>query len=314
MNSFDNPLVTVVICCYREGRFLKECWESVLKQTDDRWMAIMILDGGADEATRKIFNSLRHPKLTKLSNNENLGPYKSLNRGCSLVKTKYYFHLDADDKLPPNSIKEVLDILRKEQCDFMLGDTRLFGIKNKVMECPYPPGKRDIYNTKDSHLIVKKSIWMELGGYTEELSTGYADFDFYISLLENSYKGCHCGGVHYWYRKWSDHQVSESYRYEYLLRRSIIVKRHPDFFKNKLFRSRFLGYGALLDAQNYATDGKVKEAKKSARKALRLGCIDRPMAWYIAFFGRINKNGTYYYSFKKVYDATLKKVVMRLDI
>ena len=35
-------LITIGITCYREGDLLRECWESVLAQTDDRWVAMFV--------------------------------------------------------------------------------------------------------------------------------------------------------------------------------------------------------------------------------------------------------------------------------
>ena len=38
----SDTLITIGITCYREGDWLRECWESVLAQTDDRWVAVPI--------------------------------------------------------------------------------------------------------------------------------------------------------------------------------------------------------------------------------------------------------------------------------
>jgi hypothetical protein len=37
------PLITIGITCYKEGDWLRECWESVLAQTDDRWEAVLVI-------------------------------------------------------------------------------------------------------------------------------------------------------------------------------------------------------------------------------------------------------------------------------
>ena len=49
-------LITIGICCFREGEWLRECWESVLAQDDDRWEAVLVMDGGADEKTSNILD------------------------------------------------------------------------------------------------------------------------------------------------------------------------------------------------------------------------------------------------------------------
>ena len=56
MNSFKNK-ITIGITAYNEGEYLLEAWNSVLKQTDHSWKAIMVLDGGADVRTQRIFNN-----------------------------------------------------------------------------------------------------------------------------------------------------------------------------------------------------------------------------------------------------------------
>ena len=61
----SDALITIGITCFREGEWLRECWESVLTQTDDRWQAVIVMDGGADDKTKEVFESLEHPKLKK---------------------------------------------------------------------------------------------------------------------------------------------------------------------------------------------------------------------------------------------------------
>lgn len=60
--------ITVGITAYREGDWLRECWNSVLKQTYNSWNVVLILDGGADQKTTEIFNSIVHPNLQKKKN------------------------------------------------------------------------------------------------------------------------------------------------------------------------------------------------------------------------------------------------------
>jgi len=57
MNSFKNK-ITIGITAYKEGEYLLEAWNSVLSQTDNSWEAIMVLDGGADVKTQRIFNNI----------------------------------------------------------------------------------------------------------------------------------------------------------------------------------------------------------------------------------------------------------------
>ncbi len=49
MNKVIIDRVQIGITVYNEGSYLKEAWDTVVNQTDNRWNAIMVMDGGADK-------------------------------------------------------------------------------------------------------------------------------------------------------------------------------------------------------------------------------------------------------------------------
>ena len=60
-----NKNITIGITAYNEGQYLQEAWDSVANQCDEFWEAIMILDGGSDLETEKVFDDISHPSLRK---------------------------------------------------------------------------------------------------------------------------------------------------------------------------------------------------------------------------------------------------------
>ena len=74
MNNQDK-LITIGITAFNEKDFLLDAWNSVVNQTDNRWEAIMILDGGAEGKTQRIFDSISHSSLKKIKLEKNNGPY-----------------------------------------------------------------------------------------------------------------------------------------------------------------------------------------------------------------------------------------------
>src|SRR5262245_6352292 len=122
------PLITVGITGHHEGEWLRECWASVLAQTDDRWRAVLVLDGGADPATRAVHDALGHPRLAKHALAENAGPYPTRNRAFAETTTPYHFYLDGDDQLLPDSVAIVLaEFAADPEAAFVYGDYELFG-------------------------------------------------------------------------------------------------------------------------------------------------------------------------------------------
>jgi glycosyltransferase involved in cell wall biosynthesis len=99
-----SALITIGITCYSEGDWLLECWQSVLAQTDDRWVAVLVMDGTTHKRTRELFEQLHHPKLRKCAMPNNVGPYPTRNMAFELTETPYHFYLDGDDQLIPDSV------------------------------------------------------------------------------------------------------------------------------------------------------------------------------------------------------------------
>ena len=123
----DDKLISIGITCFREGEWLKECWQSVLAQTDSRWEAIMILDGGADEATRKIFEGISHPNLRKFDLQKNSGPYLCRTLAILNSKTEWYAHLDGDDLLPTEAVALIIEAIKgSPHAEFVFGNALYF--------------------------------------------------------------------------------------------------------------------------------------------------------------------------------------------
>ena len=128
MNNY--PLITVGITCYREGEYLINAWKSLESQSSKDWKAIMVLDGAADSRTRHIFKTIKHSNLKKITQMRNMGPYHCRTLAIENAETPWYFHLDADDLLPQDSIKQVLEnIIKYPLMDYFWGKCLFFSKK-----------------------------------------------------------------------------------------------------------------------------------------------------------------------------------------
>ena len=58
-------IITIGITAYNCHKYLLNAIKSVIDQGSDLWTGILILDGGADRKTRKIFEQFKHPKFQK---------------------------------------------------------------------------------------------------------------------------------------------------------------------------------------------------------------------------------------------------------
>jgi glycosyltransferase involved in cell wall biosynthesis len=100
------PLVSVIIPCYRQGRFLASAVESVLHQSHPAVETIVVNDGSSDctdPVAKRFGNRIRYTRRP------NGGVSAARNCGIAMAKGDYLLFLDADDLLQPNAIRWLVD-------------------------------------------------------------------------------------------------------------------------------------------------------------------------------------------------------------
>jgi glycosyltransferase involved in cell wall biosynthesis len=273
-HSESDALITIGITCYSEGDWLVECWESVLAQTDDRWEAVLVMDGTTHLRTRQIFEQLHHPKLLKFAMLTNAGPYPTRNMAFELTKTPYHFYLDGDDQLMPDSVALVLKTFEcHPDAAFVYGDYECFGARSEIWRSPMVVRPEDLVENQPTPggCAYKKHVWEQLGGFAAELARGNADYDFCIGASEAGFRSYHCGLAFYRHRIGHASKVSDSYKCRYHQTHEIMVRRHPRFFSDTARRKRFLGLGYRKASLANRAAGNSKEAARLAWQAFRHG-------------------------------------------
>jgi len=189
MNKQSKNLITIGITAYNEGEYLLEAWNSVINQTDNRWEAIMVLDGGADKTTKKIFNSISHSSLKKIKLQGNKGPYSTRSIAINNANTDWYCQLDGDDLLSNSFIHTLLKSINDNlHADIMYGDIQYIrGTDKSIMR--YNETHYDkLPFFLNGNFPIKKKIFLELNGYEQQLSYMAADRDFLIRCAINDKK------------------------------------------------------------------------------------------------------------------------------
>jgi glycosyltransferase involved in cell wall biosynthesis len=277
--SAGNCLITIGICCFNENDWLMDCWRSVLAQTDDRWVAVLVMDGGASERTREIFEEIDHPKLRKYAIPTNAGHGQSRNKAFELTQTPYHFYLDGDDQLMPNSVALVLNAFeRHPDAAFVYGNCQCFGSTDDIWTYPTVVTAQDMVEGQPTPgpCAYKVQTWKQLGGLAKELARGNSDYDFHIGAFEAGLHGYHCGQIFYRYRVGHAGKVSQSYGLRYHETHELMVSRHPRFFSERQRRNRFLALGYRRAASaNYAA-GDPRRAARLAWSACHSGMWQDP--------------------------------------
>jgi hypothetical protein len=120
--------VDVVIPCYNYGHFLTACVESVLAQEGVEVNVLVVDDGSVDESSATASAlAARDSRVRLISLTKNVGMIPAVNRGISESTGEYFVKLDADDLLPPGSLKRSIALLeRYPNVGFVYGRPRHF--------------------------------------------------------------------------------------------------------------------------------------------------------------------------------------------
>jgi hypothetical protein len=120
--------VDVVVPCYNYGHFLTACVESVLAQEGVE-VSVLVVDDGSTDQSAEIARALatRDARVRLISLTKNVGMIPAVNHGIGETTGEYFVKLDADDLLPPGSLKRSIALLeRYPDVGFVYGRPRHF--------------------------------------------------------------------------------------------------------------------------------------------------------------------------------------------
>ncbi len=124
MTDFQNPKFSIIIPMYNVEKFIARAIESAINQSYENIEIICVDDCGGDRSVEiaKDF-ALSDKRVRTLQNPQNLGTFATRNNGALSAKGEYFFFLDGDDYLHPDTCQkcyEILENANKEQIDFIM--------------------------------------------------------------------------------------------------------------------------------------------------------------------------------------------------
>lgn len=182
--------VAVVIPAHNYGRYLAECLESVLGQTQPVEEIVVVDDGSTDD-TRAVAERYA-ARGVRLITQANQGVAAARNHGIAATRATYVVCLDADDLLAPRYV---------EACRQALVADRGLGIAYTGMQW-LRPGSRSTENvwkggfdwewqatarvppatTIPTGAMFRRALWERAGGYKQQYAPG-EDAEFYTRGL-----------------------------------------------------------------------------------------------------------------------------------
>lgn len=125
VTNAEGPLISVILPARNAEPYVRECIASVLAQTWSNW-ELIVVDNGSDDGTAATARSFTDPRIRVL--NEHRGGVSiARNTGLAAMSGAFFCFLDADDRLPKDSLRLRHDLfLRYPDAHFADGAMRAF--------------------------------------------------------------------------------------------------------------------------------------------------------------------------------------------
>lgn len=118
----EQKLLSIIIPVYNVEKYITEMLDSCLNQDlyKDYYEIICVDDGSRDNTTVMIERAMAKSSNIKLVKQENSGVSVARNRGLDIATGKYIWFVDGDDLVKENVIGKFIDVLEKENADFLV--------------------------------------------------------------------------------------------------------------------------------------------------------------------------------------------------
>lgn len=184
---------SILIANYNNGKFFKDCYDSIINQTYKNWEVIIIDDSSTDNSLEMIKSIIKDDLRFKLYENDS-------NKGCGYTKRKCIefvsgaicAYLDPDDALDSTALEKSVeqyfcnrDIVatysRMTMCDESLVPQKIFANTKQIYNNPY------FFNCpiQFAHFFTfKKETYLKTQGINPNLKSA-VDQDLYLKILDH---------------------------------------------------------------------------------------------------------------------------------
>jgi glycosyltransferase involved in cell wall biosynthesis len=128
--------VSIVVCSYNQGQFIRDTLESLLNQQDieSGELEIIVIDGGSTDGSREIIEEYAD-KLAFFVSEPDRGQTHALKKGFGRATGDILGWLCSDDLLHPYSVRFVLDYFRTYPgVSFIYGDANVIGAQGELLK------------------------------------------------------------------------------------------------------------------------------------------------------------------------------------
>ena len=169
------PKITIVIATYNSEKTLAVAMESVLNQTFQVWVCLVV-DGASTDSTVSIVEEfIRVDKRFRLISEPDKGIYDAFNKGWRNAMGEWVLYLGSDDKLTPGGIDALMSISTTTEA-IVSGSILLVKPDGSIKKW-----KSEGYDGNHQAKMTRRALLEKFGGYDTDYRI-CADTEFHVRL------------------------------------------------------------------------------------------------------------------------------------
>lgn len=194
-------LVSIIIPCYNQGAYLEESLNSIFAQTYKNIEIILVDDGSTDPETVETILSLKHEKL-QIHRTKNHGVSHARNYAIEASRGDYILPLDSDDKIGSTYIEKAMTVITTQGPQTVVYcEAAVFGAQNMKWKLPQFSLSGILReNMIFCSALFSRKLFLKTGGFNPNMRTGWEDWDFWLSAIEQGAKFVRLPEVLFFYR------------------------------------------------------------------------------------------------------------------
>lgn len=173
------PLVSIISAVFNKAGVLAETLRLAREQRclKDNEIEFVFVDDCSTDGSLALLEAeaVSDPRVRVFASSQNAGPSVAFNRAAQEARGQYLLAIDADDMLPANAVRFLID------CALRLDAGLVFGRSRRGEGCPDIPENADVSLIEDALAFVaerkivrmgflcKRDIWMRAGGADESV-------------------------------------------------------------------------------------------------------------------------------------------------
>ena len=234
----QNPLISVIIPCYKHEKFVERCLNSVTAQTYDNIEVIIVDDCSPDDSVKKIEQVINSKSwIAKFDNrtkfypfNQNQGAHNAINHGIKQSTGELIAILNSDDLYHQDRLSRIVEVMQNQNHQFVFSRVQYIDDNDTIIT--------DSHYMAQSYFGSQKNIKLK-----QFPSLGFACLSFNISIST--------GNFVFSKALYNALGAFKDYRYchdwDFLLR--ALVHTEPFFLEEDLYYYRFHGKNSFESLQ-----------------------------------------------------------------